>query len=110
MYWNKHVLEHVNYLPLFWFFGFFLTQVSNVLCQEEDAKVQTEMTELLGEIRMTMKDSGAADCTGIPLELTERWIGTTAKQLHATFNLHFSIVQHLARHLQPKARAGISGS
>ncbi|KAH9549597.1 hypothetical protein CY35_10G028700 [Sphagnum magellanicum] len=78
--------------------------------QEEDAKVQTEMTELLGEIRMTMKDSGAADCTGIPLELTERWIGTTAKQLHATFNLHSSIVQHLARHLQPRARAGISGS
>ncbi|KAH8949440.1 hypothetical protein BDL97_10G032300 [Sphagnum fallax] len=78
--------------------------------QEEDAKVQTEMTELLGEIRMTMKDSGVADCTGIPLELTERWIGTTAKQLHATFNFHFSIVQHLARHLQPKARAGISGA
>ncbi len=84
--------------------------MSHVLCQEEDAKVQTEMTELLGEIRRTMKDSGAADCTGIPLELTERWIGTTAKQLHATFNLHSSIVQHLARHLQPRARAGISGS
>lgn len=53
------------------------------------------MTKLLEEIRGIMKDREKGDYDALPIDLTERWIAATAKQLRTSFDFHFTVVRSM---------------